>query len=124
MLSSRLHPILESFAQRCSNILVRTLHVAPCVKAIETVDVVDGSNTIPFLSYLIHTYFMYPENHANSDLLMSLMTANAKIGNAIVQDNSSSGKYLLQVGLEGSCQIDLLQVHHAAVSSRVCESQL
>lgn len=88
------------------------------------VDVVDGGNTIPFLSYLIHTYFMYPENRANSELLMSLMTANAKIGNAIVQDNSSSGKYLLQVELEESHPIDLLQVDHIAVSSRVCESQL
>lgn len=94
------------------------------MKAIETVDVVDGGNTIPFLSYLIHTYFMYPENHANSELLMNLMTANAKIGNAIVQDNSSSGKYLLQVGSRESCQADLLQVNHIAVASRIRESQL
>lgn len=89
---------LNQFATRCRTILLRTLRVSPCVDQLKSIDIVDGGNTIPLLSYLLHTYFMYPDNQPNEELLLELVGANAMIGNAVIEGESSSGKYLIQVG--------------------------
>ena len=88
---------LQEFAFQCKTILLRTLHVIPCIESLQSIEVMEGGNTIPLLSYLIQTYFIYPGNKANSELLLELVACNAEIGNAIVQGSSSSGKYLLQI---------------------------
>ena len=90
---------LHEFALQCKAILLRTFHVIPCIDSLQSIDIMDGGNTIQLLSYLIQTYFIYPGNKANSDLLLDLVACNAEIGNAIVQASSSSGKYLLQIRL-------------------------
>ena len=41
---------------------------------------------------------MYPDNQPNEELLLELVGANAVIGNAVIEGESSSGKYLIQVG--------------------------
>ena len=90
---------LHEFALQCKAILLRTFHVIPCIDSLQSIDIMDGGNTIQLLSYLIQTYFIYPGNKANSDILLELVACNAEIGNAIVQGSSSSGKYLLQIRL-------------------------
>lgn len=115
---------LNEFALQCKIILLRTLHVIPCVESLQTIEVMDGGNTIPLLSYLIQTYFIYPANKANSDLLLELVACNAEIGNAIVQSSSSSGKYLLQV-TDRDCLlfVDLLQIPFCSKSKRIYQSE-
>ena len=73
------------------------LRVSPCVEELKSIEVIDGGNTISLLSYLLQTYFMYPDNQSNEELLQELMSAHAMIGNAVVESDSSSGKYLMQV---------------------------
>lgn len=90
-------PTLLNFASRCQVILLRMLRVSPCVEELKSIEVIDGGNTISLLSYLLQTYFMYPDNQSNEELLQELMSAHAMIGNAVVESDSSSGKYLMQV---------------------------
>lgn len=67
------------------------------VDSLQQIDVMDAGNQISLLSYLLHTYFLFPDNQANESLLIEMLASNVLVSDAVINHTRSSGKYLLQI---------------------------
>lgn len=86
-------PSLHSaYASRFSSYTVMS-----SVDSLQQIDVMDAGNQISLLSYLLHTYFLFPDNQANESLLIEMLASNVLVSDAVINHTRSSGKYLLQI---------------------------
>ena len=88
----RFPSLYSAYASRFSSYSVMS-----SVDSRQQIDVMDAGNQISLLSYLLHTYFLFPDNQANESLLIEMLASNVLVSDAVINHTRSSGKYLLQI---------------------------
>lgn len=92
--------------KRAQAILLRSLRgnitgfissvVAPNFSSLQSIEILNDDTTIHFIDYIVQSTFLYPQCSSLLSFLDALLHSNAVICDGIVNNDSTSGKYLIQ----------------------------
>ena len=70
--------------------------MAPNFSSLQSIEILNDDTTIHLIDYFVQSTFLYPQCPSLLSFLEALLNCNAVICDGIVNNESTSGKYLIQ----------------------------
>ena len=70
--------------------------MVPNFSSLQAIEILNDDTTIHFVDYFVQSTFLYPDCASFFSFLDALLNCNAAICDGVVNNDSTSGKYLIQ----------------------------